>query len=185
MGKNEVIKTILSVVAVGGLITLAAVAPNAVQLLKFTSLARRQLSNRRYYINRLAEKLIKRGLMRVGNNSQGQKVLRLTSRGRQELEHYKMRDKVIVKPKRWDGKYRVIIFDIKEWKKKTRNNLRYWLGHLGFVRLQNSVWVHPYECQEVVALLKSNFKIGNEVLYLTVESVENDRWLKKEFGLTM
>ena len=77
----------------------------------------------------------------------------------------------------------MIIFDIKEWKRKTRDDLRQWLEHLGFVRLQNSVWVHPYPCREIIVLLKSNFKIGKEVLYITADEIENDGWLRREFNL--
>ena len=32
-------------------------------------------------------------------------------------------------------------------------------------------------------LIKIYFKIGNEILYLTVESIENDKWLKKVLNL--
>ena len=78
----------------------------------------------------------------------------------------------------------MIIFDIKEGKRQTRDELRIWLNHLGFIRLQNSVWVFPYECQEVIVLLKSHFHIGKEVLYLTVESIENDTWVKKVFDIS-
>jgi len=76
-----------------------------------------------------------------------------------------------------------VIFDIKEWKRGVRDELRNWLLHLGFVRLQNSVWVYPYDCEDILVLLKSNFKIGKEVLYITADKIENDYWLRKEFSL--
>ncbi|MEK7136257.1 MAG: hypothetical protein AAB821_01570, partial [Patescibacteria group bacterium] len=66
-----------------------------------------------------------------------------------------------------------------------RDDLRNWLHGLGFVRLQNSVWVFPYECREVVMLLKFKLGVGSEVLYLTVEAIENDMWLKKTFSLPL
>jgi hypothetical protein len=35
----------------------------------------------------------------------------------------------------------------------------------------------------VVELLKKNFGVDKDVLYLTVDFIENDKWLQKEFGL--
>jgi len=121
--------------------------------------------------------------MQEVKNNKGINVVRLTSAGKQKLKSYQLDNLRIVKPSRWDGKYRVIIFDIKEWKRSTRDKLRRWFAQLGLVRLQNSVWVYPYDCQEIITLLKANYHIGNEVLYMEVTHIENDRWLKKVFGL--
>jgi len=54
---------------------------------------------------------------------------------------------------------------------------------IGFVRLQNSVWVYPYDCEDLVKLLKADFRIGREVLYVIADSIENDMWMRKEFSL--
>ena len=32
-------------------------------------------------------------------------------------------------------------------------------------------------------MLKSNLFLGKDVLYMTVEKIENDKWLKESFGL--
>ncbi len=111
------------------------------------------------------------------------KIVRLTARGKEELAKYMLGEIKIKKPWRWDHKWRVLIFDIKEFKRSRRNKLRHELLKLGFMRLQNSVFVHPYECEEVMVMLKSYFQLGGEVLYMTVEKIENDRWLREEFEL--
>jgi len=77
----------------------------------------------------------------------------------------------------------VVIFDIKERRKIIREELRKELINLGFRRLQNSVWIYPYECEELIIMLKSYFSIGKDVLYMVVERLENDKWLKRDFGL--
>ena len=61
--------------------------------------------------------------------------------------------------------------------------MRSTLNRLGFVKLQNSVWVFPYDCEELVVMLKSNLFLGKDVLYMTVDNIENDKWLKETFGL--
>jgi DNA-binding transcriptional regulator PaaX len=181
--KNTNIKSlILKTVQLAGLITLAAVAPGVLAALNKIQKQQRRYQQR-YYINRAIKEMIKAGLVAYQKNSRGVTCLRLTEKGKIQLKEYAMENMKIKKPWRWDKKYRVIIFDIKEFKRGTRDKLRKWLGHLGFVRLQNSVWVYPYDCRQVIVLLKSHFRMGREVLYMTVDSIENDKWLKKEFGL--
>jgi len=53
----------------------------------------------------------------------------------------------------------------------------------GFVRLQDSVWVYPYDCEDFTALLKADLHIGREVIYIIAESIENDGWLREQFNL--
>jgi len=180
--KNDVRKIVLNVIAGAGLISLAILLPNVLGALTKIQKQRRKYQQR-YYVNVVVRKLLEEKLVEQRKNEQGFNCLRLTKRGKEELKNYALGNLVIKRPIRWDKKYRVIIFDIKEYKRKTRNKLRTWLEHLGFVRLQNSVWVYPYECREVIILLKSHFHIGKEVLYMTVDSIENDKWLKSEFGL--
>ena len=55
--------------------------------------------------------------------------------------------------------------------------------HIGFVRLQDSVWVYPYDCEDLIVLLKADFKIGKDVLYMIVDELQGDWERRKEFGL--
>ena len=41
------------------------------------------------------------------------------------------------------------------------------------------MWVYPYDCEEIVALIKTRFSVSGEVLYIIAEKIENDEWLKK------
>lgn len=162
------------------MITLAAVAPNVLGLLKFFP---HQKRFKKHYINQSIARLEKQGLVKVILNNKGIKVVKLTKGGKSKLTSYQLKDLQIKKPTRWDGKYRLIIFDIKEWKRGTRDKLRRWFTRLGLVRLQNSVWVYPYDCREIIDLLKANYQIGKEVLYLEVSYLENDKSLRKIFAL--
>ncbi|MBI4136162.1 MAG: CRISPR-associated endonuclease Cas2 [Candidatus Vogelbacteria bacterium] len=181
--RTKVKQAVLATVGVAGVLMLAAVAPNCVQLLRYVIKSSGQRATRLYYIKSVVGRMADAGLVSFGKNNEGQTTIRLTDKGRKELKRYGIGTKVISKPRRWDGKYRLIIFDIKEWKRNVRNELRNWLRQLGFLLLQRSVWVYPYECREVIVLLKAHFKIGREVLYITADEIENDRWLRQEFGL--
>ncbi len=87
------------------------------------------------------------------------------------------------RPKRWDGKWRVLIFDIPERKKTLRDKMRLTLSSVGFVRLQQSVWLYPYDCEDLIVLLKTDFKIGRDLLYLIVDALEYDIPFRKHFNL--
>ncbi len=83
----------------------------------------------------------------------------------------------------WDRKWRVVAFDIPEQYSELRDKLRYVLKRVGFVQLQQSVWVFPHECRVLVDLLKQNSGLSKYVLYGVLEYVEDEARLKKMFGL--
>lgn len=87
------------------------------------------------------------------------------------------------KPKKWDRKYRVVIFDIPEATRKVRDDLRRTIKGFGFICLQKSVWIYPYPCQDIIELLNKYLGIHGEMIYMTVDSIENDKWLKNIFNL--
>ena len=175
-------KIILTTIATAGFLSVTLLAPNALQVIKQFS-GRKDFRRKKYLDNSIG-KLLKEGYIRFDTNDNGKKFVKLTEKGEVKLTKYKIGDLKIKEPKKWDKKWRVIIFDIKEKRREVRNILRSTLSRLGFVKLQNSVWVFPYECEELVIMLKSNLFLGKDVLYMTVEKIENDKWLKEIFGLT-
>jgi len=177
----SVSKTLLLIMGSLGFIFVAAVAGNAVQLLKYTPLMKRS-KLKIFQINQGIKRLLDRGLLEI-KEDKNYKYLEITEKGRHLLLKYQIDGLAQDKPKRWDKKYRVVIFDVSEQRKKTRDQLRGILKSFGFVLLQDSVWVYPYECQEIVDLLKQYLELEEDVLYMMVDSIENDKWLKKEFKL--
>ena len=60
------------------------------------------------------------------------------------------------KPMKWDGKWRIVVFDIPEKYKSTRESLRKYLYAMGFAQIQKSVFITKREClNEVRALMRS------------------------------
>ena len=183
MKKAQIAKVILGIVGVAGILAIAMVAPNALKMLDlFVDKKKKYWSARtKYSVKQAVNRLKNRGLI-VFVSKKGKTYLKLTERGEQELLKYQIGE-IKIKKEKWDGKWRMIIFDINEKYKKTREALRRELSNLGFLRLQDSVWVYPYECEELTILLKTYFKTGGSVLYVVAENIENDKWLKKEFNL--
>lgn len=175
-------KTILITIGVLGFVAVAVVAGNAVQLLKYTPLGGKKLKFKRYEINRSIKKLLERGLLKVIEDKNN-RYLEVTTKGKRLLLRYELEGLAKEKPKKWDKKYRVVIFDISEQRKRTRDQLREILRSFGFVCLQNSVWIYPYHCQEIIELLKKYLELKKEIIYMTVDSIEGDKQLRKTFKL--
>jgi len=51
----------------------------------------------------------------------------------------------------------MLLFDIAEKRKVTREALRGKLKELGFYQLQKSVWLHAFPCEKEMALLRDFF----------------------------
>lgn len=65
--------------------------------------------------------------------------------------------------KKWDGNWRVVIFDIPQEFRRNRNILRRRLRWWGLHMLQKSVFVSPYPCEEELGGLCSQLKLSDYV----------------------
>lgn len=92
--------------------------------------------------------------------------------------------KPIPRPRVWDQKWRIILFDIAAEERSKRNAFRGLIRRLGAVMLQKSVWVYPFDCSEHVNLLKTFFDLSDKELRLIVSgSIGDDKELKKVYKL--
>lgn len=174
---------ILGVVGVAALMSFALIMPNAVQALKLLGLNKKKLNRKKYYIKESIKRLKESGLIETVTKANGEKYARLSPEGKKQLFRFEFEGLSKHKPNKWDKKYRVVIFDVKENLRFSRDDLRRMLMNFGFVRLQNSVWVYPYPCEGAINLLKANLEMNDEVVYMNVESIENDGWLREHFKL--
>ena len=63
---------------------------------------------------------------------------RLIPKGNNHSETFWLPEELVInKPWRWDKKWRIVIYDIKELKRSTRKQLRKELINLGFVNLSS------------------------------------------------
>lgn len=180
--RKNIQKIILNTVFAVGILSVALVAPNVLSAIKKLEGSFSRKKNLKYSINNSFRRLEEKGLLEIIEVN-GKKVARVTAKGENKLDFLDRHDFKLKIPPKWDGRWRVVIFDIKEARSKTRFLLRQTLSRIGFVRLQNSVWLYPYDCEDLISLLKADFKIGKDVLYMIVEKLENDWHLLKRFNL--
>ena len=179
-------KDILFVIAAVGVVSIAATSPNF--LLK---IARYVIKNRKYLKNKYDEKKVAKAIQRLKNNrliilteEDGKFKVELAERGKRKVEEIRFEDMKIQVPRIWDGKWRIIIFDIPEkQKKRARDALREKLQKLKFYQLQKSVWVCPYPCEKEIQFLCELFGINPFVNIIIADKIYNDIQLKKHFKL--
>ena len=175
---------LLGSIAVAGVAGIALLAPPMLRLLKNADpewLLKRDPGRR---LRESALRLKRKGLVEFKNEN-GKKKLRLTPRGEKVMGSIWNETYQLQKPRRWDGKWRLVIFDIPEKQRPTRDKIRHLVSRLGFLSLQDSVWVYPYDCEELVTLLKTDLKIGRAVLYIIADAIEFDKPIRQHFSLPL
>lgn len=172
---------LLVAVAISSVVIIAATIPNAAQLLRYMP-GYKKGARFNYQARTALGRLKAKGLVTFEERD-GKQYARVTEEGEQILALESMRKGNAKKPKRWDGRWRVVLFDIPERRRGVRNRLRVFMQEYGFMRLQDSAWIYPYDCEDLIALAKANFRIGVDALYMIVEQLERDKHLREHFGL--
>lgn len=175
--RRNIKRIVLQSVAAVGIIGVAIVAPNVLGAMKKLGLLpkRYDLGN----IERARKDLVRDGFLRYDKAG----MLRLTGKGEAQMRMLELSEYGKKVKRRWDGRWRVLTFDVPEYRKGLRDKIRRTLSAIGFVRLQDSVWVYPYDCEDLIVLLKADFKIGKDVLYMIVDELEYDGPIRKQFEL--
>lgn len=127
--------------------------------------------------------LMKRKLITVERDGHDVSIA-LTQEGRKRAGKYQIEKLQIARPKKWDGKWRVVIFDIPSHSDFVRNVFRKKLKEFGFYLIQKSIWAYPFECKKEIFLLR-DFLGANEkqIRVLEVNRMENDHFLRDAFHL--
>lgn len=176
---------VLGTLAITGVLAVGLVAPNAVRLFEYLNPISRKNSIRfNQRIKQALLRLERRGLIHVTGEGKARKI-HLTGQGEEVINRLYTGAYVIPLPVRWDGKWRIVMFDVPEKRKKVRDILRMLLRSAGFVHFQDSAWIQPYPCDELVTLLRSHLGSGKgEIRYLMASFAdESDYAFRKHFNL--
>lgn len=130
---------------------------------------------------RTADRLEKKGWAESVATADGRGII-ITDEGRKQVMTYLI-GQVPIKRGKWDGKWRIIFFDISNRERNKRDRLRNTLKNLGCRELLESTYVTPYECKAEIDYLREALDIRDGVRIGVLESIEGEEELKKEFGL--
>lgn len=135
----------------------------------------------RSYLRRTVKRMLDRELVSIREIS-GKSRIVLTEKGKQRALEFSL-DELKIAKQEWDGIWRLVVFDIPNKKKKEREAFRKKLKELGFLPLQESVFIFPYECKEQVDFLREILFIRDYVRLLWVKEIENEDYYESKFDL--
>ena len=120
------------------------------------------------FIN-LINYLKRKGYLNV-KDLENRKAVMLTPKGAERIFNIKI--KLTEKKRRGDRKWQMVFFDIPETRRKDRDVFRRQLKYLGYQKLQQSIWVSPYNVLRDTQNLIKNYMLGRFVRLLLVEEVK-------------
>lgn len=121
-------------------------------------------------LGRIIKRLEKQEMLAIKETG-GKISIEITEKGKRRILEYDFEDMKISIKKR-DGKWRLIIFDIPEGKKRSRDAFRKKLVQMGCMRLQDSVFVSAFPCKKEVDFLSHYLEISDFVTLAIIGRIE-------------
>lgn len=172
---------VIMLAALPGMLVVAASMGNAVQVLNQLGGGKRYSKKK---INNIFSGMKRQKLIEYVADKEGKTIVRITRKGQSRLRAFEIDLIKVKQPKKWDGKWRMVMFDLPVRFNKAREALRWKLKQLGFIQFQKSVWVYPYPCEDEIIFIADFFGVGKHVEVLVVESILRDEKLKKYFNIS-
>jgi len=136
---------------------------------------------KKWEYNRAIRQLVERKQVII-SREEGKVFIQLTQKGKlnalfKRLSHVKS------KGSKWDGKWRLMIWDIPETSRKQRDAVRWFVKSLGFYQLQRSVFILPSELPIDAVNYLEESGLNKFIRFLRVDKIDNDRLLRSHFNL--
>jgi len=133
--------------------------------------------------NRSVSRLVREKLLEERKLANGSFKLILTKEGKKQAKRLSLLGNSIKfkKPKKWDKKWRMVIFDVPEKDREFRDILRNHLRELDFKKLQHSVFVSPYPFEKSILELIYLYRAESYVRVITAIKIDNEVKLKDIF----
>lgn len=128
-------------------------------------------------------RLYRSKMIDMRENSSGSCTIILTRNGKDKALTYKLDEMEINKPSKWDGQWRIVLFDIPENQRKIRDAFRHHLKQLGFYEFQKSVFVHSYDCRDEVDYLVEFYRARKYIRFIVANSLDNELHLQTYFDI--
>ncbi len=179
-------KEILFIAAAGPIILSSLFLPNAPQMLK-------PLIKWRKNWNKIDRHLIRNAIKRLNNKrlvaltqKSDNLYIEITENGRKLIKNFDYDNLMLPRPKKWDKKWHLVIFDIPEKKKRERRAFSLKLKNMGLYPLQESAFIYPYDCQNEVDFVCEFLSISRYVNYCTIENIDKKEGeLRRIFNLKL
>jgi DNA-binding PadR family transcriptional regulator len=171
---KNALKVTLGIIAMGGILTFGAAFPALLgEIGKIRQRQKRESYEKYQRVWRNFKNLKKQRMLDFVKEEDGRLVYQLNKKGKEKIRKFVFDELKINEPKEWDGKWRLVIFDIPEKYKKNRNALRNKLKDMGFYQCQKSAWIHPFDCVEEIGFTKDVLNMKPFVKLFVVEEMDD------------
>ena len=173
-------RILLITLVVGGVVLVSATNPYFG--IKAIGAIQKELKRRKWkQLRSSLYHLRRKGFINVESNPDGTYIIKTTKAGREHVRKYNLDSLSIEIPKQWDKNWRLVIFDIPAKKYKARHALLVKLKELGFVMFQRSVWAHPFECKNEIAVVGKAFEVERYIHQITCHEISGGEQLRYDF----
>jgi DNA-binding transcriptional regulator PaaX len=170
---------ILKMVALGVLIIGigAAPSPSAISRMLHELTLRDTAENRRY-AKRKVKQLKQHGFLQ----KRGVRYA-VSDKGSRLLSGEDIWNLQIPRPRAWDGRWHLIMFDIPQVESTARKALNSALLRMGLVQYQQSVLIYPYPIKETLLKVCRFYRVTRYVSFVSASDVDGAKELKRIFKL--
>ncbi len=184
--QNAKIKHVLTLIAKAGTVAVMLTAPN-------TALLARELfeDKKDFRIwKQFNERLLRQNLKRLAkqkiidiSQKNGNQIIKISDKGKRKILSYAIDELMLKKPIRWDGKWRLVMYDIPVKRGRKDKIISNTLKRLGFLKIQNSVYISPYSCFDEIEFMREYYFLGMNIKYFIVTKIEDQEAYRTYFGI--
>ena len=174
--KGSLAISILKAIAVTGMVAIAATNPQfGPRLIKELAYQYKKKKDRNAYHS--LQYLQSRGYVEFLKTKDGLQKVKITQKGKEIIKQIDIENLQLKKASSWDQRWRVVTFDVPNYKSNNRLAFTEKLKNIGFRMIQKSLWVYPYPCREEIMILRKFYDIEKYVTYLETAMVDDEeRW---------
>lgn len=176
---SQVAMTILKAVGAVGVVVAVIALPGLGMVVRDLQKFKDKKDRQRLYQS--VQYLRRRGYVKLEYLEDGKIKISLTKQGTTVVKKLNIEQMQIPKPAQWDKKWRIVIFDVPNWKSKNRLAFTDNMKRIGFVMVQKSVWVYPFACHDEIMILRKYYDIEKHVTYLETAMVEDEHLLRERY----
>lgn len=105
----------------------------------------------------------------------------ITTKGIARMNTIQLDNMNVPRPDGWDKKWWLVIFDVPNKRKLKRDIFRRRLNKIGFIQVQESVYVYPFKCSDQITAIAKNMGLNDDVLLLVSEIIQGEEKIIKRF----
>lgn len=181
--EKDVARQILELLGAGIVLSTALLAPGAIGVFGKTYLMLQRTP--RSIRSKTLYDLKRRGYVQIDQGDEGASLV-LTKKGKARLQKYQLDELMIRRPRIWDGNWRIVFFDVPKKPpalNRARDVFRGTLKRLGFAKIQKSVWIHPFSCEDEIAYVSEVYGLQPYVRIALAKAVTGEEQLRSKFDL--